>query len=131
MIVDKKSVDELELTEDCLGASIIFRYQKTGGVYMCPNCKITLGTPKQNHGTVIGTNERPKCPNCGNKSPVLKFAQLVTRPGAITRVIMRKTNGDSVVAKVKLNKEDKFDKGMARFYALDRLYSKCAVRATR
>lgn len=126
MIIDGNVVNDLGLSPDCIGASIVFRYQKSGGQYVCPRCGTVLGTPRQKHGTIVGSDTRPSCGRCG-VAAVIKFAQIITRPGTITRAIMRKQNGATVTAKVKLNKLDTYSKRLAREYAYQKLLTKCAA----
>ena len=125
MRVDSERITENGLTQDCLGGTVVFRYQKTGGQFVCPDCGKVLGVPKMQRGTVVGT-DRPTCKDCGKKG-VLKYAQIITTPGTITRAILRKEDGSCIVAKVKLNKQDKFDKRIAREAAFRKLMLKCAA----
>ena len=124
MIISEKDVISMGLTDDCMNASVVFRYQKSGGILVCPSCGEFLGLPKQNKQGTHTNGPRPKCGKCGMLA-VVKCAQIATRPGTITRAIMRKSNGVVIVAKVKLNKLDKFDKNIGGMQAFRKLMAKC------
>ena len=124
MILTKADADLYGLSDKLIGSSIVFRYQKTGGVFVCPKCGKYLGTPKHSSsGVIIETLNRKSC--CGIKA-VLKGAEIVTHPGSITRIILRRNSQWFIKAKIVLNKDDKFDKKIAREIAFEKLMKKCA-----
>jgi hypothetical protein len=122
MILTKEDVSNHGLLNELTGSSVVYRYQKTGGVFVCPKCGKYLGTPKHSrNGVIVETLKRKSC--CGTKA-VLKGAEIVTHPGSITRAILRTDLHGEIKAKAVLNREDKFDKKVAREIAFDKLMKK-------
>lgn len=121
-LTDSQITNDYGLPTEFLGSSVDFRYQKTGGVYVCPDCGKLIGTAKQLRGTIV-PQERPTCSSCGVLG-VLKFAQIITKPGSTTKVILTMKDGTKFVGKTTLNKADKFDKRLARAYAMANLVKK-------
>jgi len=127
MVLTNEAINRLGLPAEFEGSTIVFQYQKTGGIFVCPKCHKYLGTPKHTKsGVIVYRNIRPRCPVCETPG-IIKNAVNVTRPGAITRAIMRTPLHGNVKAKVVLNKEDKYDKPTARKLALEKLINKAVT----
>jgi hypothetical protein len=120
------------LSDKFIDAKVKYRYQKTGGIIVCPKCEKFLGFPKHING-IICRQELKTCPDCPqpdsilkgyNTKGIIKFAETITIPRTKTTIILITVDGETFTTSVRLNKEDKFDKAVARQCALNKLVKK-------
>ena len=124
MLVTKADADTYGLLNELVGSSVVFQYQKTGGILVCPKCGKYMGTPKHSKsGVIIYSPFRKKCSDCGEFT-IIKGAEIVRRPGTTTRAILRTELHGIIKAKVILNEGDLYNKTIARAFAYEKLMKK-------
>lgn len=136
-------VKNLGIGDKYIGAKYRYQYQKTGGIIVCPKCGKFLGFPKHSGGVIV-KKEGENIPICHNESciriisqtergsildfeypqGVVKYAVNATNVHCKTTIVLKTIDGEIFTATVKLNKDDVYDKRIARQYAFEKLIGK-------
>ena len=139
-IITAEQAQNLGLSSKFVNARYRYQYQKTGGLIICPKCGKYLGVPKHVGGVIVRKEgiKTPICESCyelafidmfGEKffvhpKGVIKYAVDATNTHCKTTIVLTTVMGGKYTATVKLNKEDEYDKRIARQCAFEKLINK-------